>query len=66
MDVLARIGLRYGAGVLVAKGFLAPDLGNQLAIDPDVFQFVTISLGLVLGAVSEAWYWLAKKLGWNT
>lgn len=66
MDVLVRILLRYGAGVLIAKGILAPDLGMEFATDPDVIQLAQVGLGLLLGAVSEAWYWLARKLGWRT
>ena len=66
MSVLVRILLRYGAGILIAKGVLAPDIGTELAADPDITQAVQVGLGLVLGAISEGWYWLARKLGWNT
>lgn len=63
---IARILLRYASSALVAKGFMAPEVGNQLAVDPDVFQFAQVAIGLGLGAASECWYWLAKRWGWNT
>lgn len=66
MDVVARILLRYGAGFLVAKGLLFPDMGAALEKDPEMLAWVQIGLGVALGAASEAWYWLAKRLGWKT
>jgi hypothetical protein len=66
MDVLIRIALRYLAGFLVAKGFLLPDLGDTLQNDPQVLAGIQIAAGFLIGAISEGWYWLAKKLGWRT
>ncbi|WP_042776636.1 hypothetical protein [Sinorhizobium fredii] len=62
--VLARIALRYGAGILVAKGILAPELGADLASDPDVLQAVQIGAGILAATISEAWFFFAKRLGW--
>lgn len=66
MDVLARIVLRYGAGFLVAKGVFLPEWGNALAADPEILAWTQIGLGVVAAGAVEAWYWLARKLGWNT
>lgn len=66
MDVIARILLRYGAGFLVAKGLLFPDMGDALQRDPEILAALQVGLGLALAAASEGWYWLAKKLGWRT
>ena len=66
MDVVIRIGLRYLAGFLIAKGFLMPDLGDALQKDPEVLAALQVVAGLAVGAISEGWYWLAKKLGWRT
>lgn len=63
---LARIVLRYLAGILVAVGWLAPDLGSQLAVDPDVLGLVANLVGLTIMAVTEGWYWAAKRFGWKT
>ena len=63
--VVTRILLRYAAGALVAKGLLAPDLGNQIAVDPDVISAVEIGVGAALMAVSEGWYYLARRFGWS-
>jgi hypothetical protein len=60
-SVIIRIGLRYGAAFLVARGLLSPDDGATLATDPDV-QLVA---GMAAGAVAEGWYFLARKFGWS-
>lgn len=64
--VVIRILLRYGAGFLVAKGVMAPEFGMELANDPDVQQVALIGAGLAAGAVSEMWFFFAKRLGWAT
>lgn len=64
-DVIApivRILLRYAGGVLIARG-LAHDPATFA--DPDLIQ-----AGCYLGAglcvvVSEGWWWLARKRGWE-
>lgn len=54
---LARIGLRYVAGGLLALGFTEATAG-------------TISGEAAVGAAvliaSEGWYLLAKRMGWRT
>lgn len=62
--VAIRIMLRYGAGVLVAKGLLAPEAGLTLADDPDIQVVLQVGVGLVAGVASECWYVLARRLGW--
>lgn len=59
--VLIRIALRYGAAVLVARGFLSDDAGNTLATDPDV----QLAIGVALGALAEGWYFVARRMGWE-
>ncbi|MGE6786345.1 hypothetical protein ACQKGL_27885 [Ensifer adhaerens] len=62
--VVIRILLRYGAGLLVAKGLLAPEAGLVFAEDPDVQVLMQVGIGLCAGLVSECWYVLARRLGW--
>lgn len=62
MAALARIILRYGAGFLIAKGFLDKGTGDMLAVDPDIQ--LALAAGLMI--LSEGWYWLAKRMGWST
>ncbi|KSV70771.1 MULTISPECIES: hypothetical protein [unclassified Ensifer] len=62
--VVIRILLRYGAGLLVAKGLLAPEAGLVLADDPDVQMLMEVGIGLCAGILSECWYVLARRLGW--
>jgi len=65
MGAIIRIGLRYGAGFLVARGLLGESDGNMLASDPEVAALIETGIGLALGAASEAWYYLAKRFWWN-
>ena len=64
--IIIRIALRYLAGVLIAKGLLAPEEGMSITTDPDVAMALQIAAGALAGAVSEAWFWLAKRFGWAT
>lgn len=66
MSVLARILLRYVAGYLVLKGVFSAEMSGQLQADADIINWLEIGLGVAAGAISEAWYWAAKKLGWAT
>lgn len=63
--VIVRILLRYGSGALVLHGVLSPDDGNAIVTDPDVAQLLEIGVGLGMGAISEGWYYLAHKFGWQ-
>lgn len=65
MGAIIRIALRYGAGILVTRGFLGESDGNMLASDPEVAALIETGIGVALGAASEAWYWLAKRFRWS-
>ncbi len=58
---LSRIVLRYLAGFLVAYGVITPDIGQILITDPDIIAIV----GVVLGAIVESFYVIARKYGWS-
>lgn len=64
MAIFFRIALRYLAGLLMAKGLLAPEAGIDLATDPDVEMAIQLAAGALAGAVSEGWYFLARRFGW--
>lgn len=64
MSVFIRILLRYGAGFLIARGFLGENDGNMLAADPEVAAALELAAGTALGVVSEVWYMIARRLGW--
>lgn len=66
VGVVVRIILRYGAGFLVAKGLLSPEDGSTFAVDPDLAQMLEIGIGFGIGAATEAYYAIAKRLGWAT
>lgn len=62
--VFARIALRYVAAFLIAKGLLAPDLGDQISADPDIIMALELAAGAAVGAAAEGWYYLAHRFGW--
>jgi hypothetical protein len=62
--VIVRILLRYVAAALVAHGLLSPDLGGLISHDPDIETAVNIFAGVLLGGLSEGWYFLAHRYGW--
>jgi hypothetical protein len=66
MSPFVRILLRYGSGLLIAKGLLDDETGNMLVADPDVAQTIELALGAGMGAASEVWFMLAKRYGWTT
>ena len=59
---ISRILLRYVAAALVTYGMIPPEVGAEVAVDPDLL----LILGLVLGAGVEAFYTIAKRLKWAT
>lgn len=60
--ILARIIARYLSGALVAYGLIPHEVGNELAVDPDI----ALVIGAALTVVTEAVYALARKKGWAT
>jgi hypothetical protein len=60
--VIARIGLRYLAGALVAFGIIAPEDAQIIHTDPEIVMLA----GLVLGAVVEGAYAWARRHGGPT
>ncbi len=60
MGPYVRIGLRYVAGILVAKAILPPDLADLIANDPEIAALI----GVGIAAIVEAAYGLARKFGW--
>jgi hypothetical protein len=66
VPVIVRIGLRYVAAALVAKGIFTSADAGQFSTDPDVANLLEVGIGLAIGAATEAWYAIAKRLGWRT
>lgn len=64
--VILRIVLRYVAGALVAKGLFDPAFGDFLVSDPDIAAAIQVGGGVVLGAIVEGAYALAKRWRWTT
>lgn len=66
---IARILLRIIAGVLIGRMVSQPVV-DQLLTSPDVEVLMTAlvdaSLGLAVWAGTEAYYIVAKRMGWKT
>lgn len=60
--VVSRIIARYLSGALVSYGAVSPEVGADLAMDPDV----ALVLGAIIGAATEGIYTWAKKRGYAT
>ena len=60
-----RIAIRYLAAAMVAWGWLAEDQAAMIANDADLVQAVAIFGGAVAAVITERWYWLARKFGWE-
>lgn len=58
--ILARILARYASGALVAYGFIPHEVGQELAMDPDI----ALMLGAVIGLAAEGFYAFARARGW--
>lgn len=66
LSPILRIVLRYLAGFLVAKGLLSAEFGMDLANDADVLALMEIAAGAIIAGATEAFYFVAKKMGWRT
>jgi hypothetical protein len=66
MDVvapIARILLRYLGGALISAGFA---ISPSTLTDPDLIQVLCFVIGGLCTAISEGFYVIARKRGWNT
>ena len=64
-DILApivRILLRWLGGILVARGWTAD---ASTFADPELVQVACYGLAAACAALSEGWYWLARRYGWS-
>ena len=61
MGPIIRIILRYGIGA-----FAGYEFGSRLADDPDMVAVATVVVTACAGAITEGYYYLAKKFGWKT
>lgn len=64
LAVIIRIALRWVAGALVARGVMSADM-TDLFSDPDLMSMIELGFGVAVGALAEAWYFLARRCGWS-
>lgn len=58
---IVRIGLRYLAGFLVAKGILDAGTAADIAADQAVIDIGVAAVGLIIAAGTEWWFRLSVK-----
>lgn len=63
--LIIRIGLRYLAGVLVARGLFGADDAAAIVADPDLAAGLEAGVGLSIAAITEGWHYLARRFGWE-
>lgn len=67
---ISRIILRYAIGGAVAAQLISNGFADQLLRDPDLVvvleSILSVSVPIVLGALTEGIYFLAKKFNWKT
>lgn len=62
IGLISRIVARYLSGAIVTLGLVDTTTGNLLF--PDLEGLVVIILGTLIGAASEGFMALARKMGW--
>lgn len=65
MAPIIRIFLRYATFPLLYFGLIQEHEAADLIADPQIAQWVSLAAGFVAPFVSEGWYWLARKFGWE-
>jgi hypothetical protein len=63
---LARIVARYLIGAFTAYALLTPEVGEELAADPDLQIVLELAIGGAMTAMVEGAYVMAKRWGWCT
>lgn len=62
MGPIIRIVARVLAGFLIGAGYMTDSTADAIFADP-AFD---MAVGTILWAVTEGFYWLAKRWGWST
>lgn len=65
MAPIIRIALRYLTFPLLYFGLIQEHEASDLIADPQIAQWVSLAAGFVAPFAAEAWYWLARKFGWE-
>ena len=63
---IARVGLRYFAMLLMAKGYFSQEAADAIIADRDLQQLVEMGVGAVISVAVEIYYKVALKRGWPT
>jgi len=62
MAPIIRILCRVLAGFLIGAGYMTESSADAIFSDP-AFD---MAIGVILWAVTEGFYWMARRFGWRT
>lgn len=65
MAPLIRIFLRYATFPLLYFGLITEHEAADLIAEPEIAQWVSLGLGMIAPVISEGWWWLARRFGWD-
>lgn len=65
MAPIIRIFLRYATFPLLYFGLITEHEAADIIAEPEIAQWVSLGLGMIAPVISESWWWLARKFGWE-
>ena len=65
MAPIIRILLRYITLPLLYFGLITEPEAASIIAEPEIAQWVSLGLGTIAPVISEGWWWLARKFGWD-
>lgn len=65
MAPIIRIFLRYATFPLLYFGLITENEAADIIAEPEIAQWVSLGLGMIAPVVSEGWWWLARRFGWD-
>lgn len=65
MAPIIRILLRYLTMPLLYFGLITENEASHIIAEPEIVQWVSLGLGMIAPVISEGWWWLARRFGWN-
>lgn len=65
MAPIIRIFLRYATFPLLYFGLVQEHEAADLIADPEIAQWISLGLGIIMPFITEGWYAIARWFGWS-